>query len=144
MTMNKSLRVTTSVDLDASIANVWHALTDKDMIKQYFWGTEIKTDWKECSPISFSGTYEGTSYEDKGFILKFKKEAIISYSYWSSFWGTEFNPDELSIITYELTEKGTLTTLRVTQEGFKDTEARNHSLENWKEVLKNIRNLLEK
>ena len=114
------------------------------MIKKYFWGTDTKTDWKECSPISFSGKWEGVSYEDKGFILKFEKEKIFSYSYWSSFWGTEFNPDELSVITYELSEKGAQTTLRVTQEGFKDAETRNHSLENWKGVLKNIQELLKK
>ncbi|MCK9208239.1 MAG: SRPBCC domain-containing protein [Salinivirgaceae bacterium] len=114
------------------------------MIKQYFWGTEANTDWKEGSPISFSGTWEGAAYEDKGVILKIEKEKILRHSYWSSFWGTEYNVSDFSIITYELSKNGQQTTLAVTQEGFKDLQSRDHSIDNWKGILNNIKNLLEK
>lgn len=144
MAMDKSLILSTSIDIDASTDRVWFALTDKEMIKQYFWGTETKTDWKEGSPISFFGTWEGATYEDKGTILKVEKEKIFRYSYWSSFWGTPFNENDFCIITYELSKKGQQTTLTVTQEGFKDIESRDHSGDNWKGVLANIKNLLEK
>lgn len=144
MAIDKSLKVTTSIDLDTSIDKVWFALTDKEMIKQYFSGTETNTDWKEGSPISFSGTWEGTAYEDKGFILKIEKEKILKHSYWSSFWGTEYDADDLSIITYELSKNGQHSTLTVTQEGFKDMNSRDHSVNNWKGILTNIKNLLEK
>jgi uncharacterized protein YndB with AHSA1/START domain len=142
--MDKSLKLSTSIELSAPIDKVWFALTDKEMIKQYFWGTEIKTDWKEGSPISYSGTWEGTPYEDKGFILKIEKEKILKHSYWSSFWGAVYNTDDFSIITYELSKNGTLTTLTLSQEGFKDVTSRDHSVENWNVVLANIRSLLEK
>ena len=142
--MDKNLKLTASIDLKVSIDKVWFALTDKEMIKQYFWGTEINSDWKEGSPISYSGTWEGTAYEDKGFILKIEKNKTLKHSYWSSFWGTEFNPDDVSIITYELSENGDVTTLTVTQEGFKDQQSRDHSVGNWNGILTNIKNLLEK
>ncbi len=142
--MNKQLTLTTSIIINAPVDKVWFALTDKETIKQYFWGTETITDWKEGSPISFTGTWEGTTYEDKGFILKIEKEKIFKHSYWSSFWGTDYNPNDFSVITYELIQKGNQTNLTVTQEGFKDEQSRDHSIGNWQGVLENIKNLLEK
>jgi len=142
--MNKQLTLTTSIIINAPFDKVWFALTDKETIKQYFWGTETITDWKEGSPISFTGTWEGTTYEDKGFILKIEKEKIFKHSYWSSFWGTDYNPNDFSVITYELIKNGNQTNLTVTQEGFKDEQSRDHSIGNWQGVLENIKNLLEK
>src|SRR5512145_998986 len=104
--MDKNLKLMASIDLNTSIDKIWFALTDKEMIRQYFWGTETNTDWKEGSPISFTGTWEGTTYEDKGYILKIEKEKIFKYSYWSSFWGTTYNTDDFSIITYEISKNG--------------------------------------
>jgi uncharacterized protein YndB with AHSA1/START domain len=141
--MNKQLKLSASIDINAPIEKVWFALTNKEMIKQYFWGTETNTDWKKGSPISFTGTWEGTTYEDKGFILEIEKEKIFKHSYWSSFWGTDYNPEDLSIITYEVSTNGLQTTLSVTQEGFKDEQSREHSVGNWKGILDNIKNLVE-
>lgn len=142
--MDKNLKLTVSINLNVPVDKVWFALTDKEMIKQYFWGTEVNSDWNAGSPISYSGTWEGTAYEDKGFILKIEKNKTLKHSYWSSFWGTEYNADDVSIITYELSENGEVTTLTVTQEGFKDQQSRDNSVGNWNGILTNIKNLLEK
>lgn len=142
--MDKNLKLTTSIDVNASTEKVWFALTDKETIKQYFWGTETNTDWKEGSLISFAGTWEGSTYEDKGYILQIEKEKLLKHSYWSSFWGTAYNPDDFSTITYELSKNGEQTNLKITQEGFADEKSRDHSVDNWKGILDNIKNLLEK
>jgi len=68
----------------------------------------------------------------------------LKHSYWSSFWGTEYHADDVSIITYELSGNGELTTFTVTWEGFKDQQSHDHSVENWNGILANIKNLLEK
>ena len=141
--MDKNLKLAASIDINASTEKVWFALTDKETIKQYFWGTETNTDWKEGSPISFSGTWEGTAYEDKGFILIIDKEKIFKHSYWSSFWGTAYNPDDFSFITYQLSKNGEQTNLTVTQEGFKDKKSRDQSVGHWNGILDNIKTLLE-
>jgi hypothetical protein len=47
-------------------------------------------------------------------------------------------------ITYENSISGEKTILRVTQDGFKDEQSLNHSVGNWKGILENIKNLLEK
>lgn len=144
MTLDKSIKVTTSIDINASIESVWFALTNKEMIKQYFFGTETNTDWREGSPVSFSGIWEGTEYEDKGIILKIEKGKLLKYSYRSSFWGEEYSIDDFSIITYELSKNGQYTVLAVCQEGFKDLQSGEHSLNSWREILSNIKNLIQK
>ena len=141
--MDKKIKITTSIDLNCPAWKTWQALTDKEMIRQYLWGTETNTDWKQDSPITFSGTWDGTAYEDKGFILKIEKEKLLKYSYWSSFSGTEFHPDNFSIVTFEIAGNGKQTTLSITQEGFIDMTSRDHSIENWNMVLVNIKKLLE-
>ena len=83
--------------------------------------------------------------EDKGTVLKIEKEKLLQHDYWSSFWGNDVGTDERSIITYEIKpgedEQNVLT---VKQEGFKDSKSRDQSIEHWKGILKNIKNLLEK
>ena len=65
------------IEINASKENVWHALTDPEMIKQYLFGTTVTTDWKVGSPITYQGEWEGKKYEDKGKILEFEKEKKI-------------------------------------------------------------------
>ncbi len=142
--MDKTLKISTSIDLDVPSNKVWFALTDTEMIKQYLWGTETATDWKVGSPIIFSGKWGETTFEDKGFILEVEKEKLFKYNYWSSFWGENSNTDDYCIITYELSEHGSQTRLTVSQEGFKDVQSRDHTLENWNGVLNSLKNLLEK
>jgi hypothetical protein len=47
-----------TITINTPIDKVWFALTDKEMIEKYFWGTETSTDWKEGSFISFAGIWE--------------------------------------------------------------------------------------
>lgn len=143
--MDKTLKLTEAISINATAVEIWSALTNKELIKEYFWGTETNTDWKEGSQISFTGMWEGKTYEDKGTVLKVEKEKLLQHDYWSSFWGNDVGPDERSIITYEITGNGNAeTTLTVKQEGFKDASSRDHSIGNWQGILKNIKNLLEK
>jgi uncharacterized protein YndB with AHSA1/START domain len=145
MTMDKTLKLAEAININATAAEVWNALTNKELIKEYFCGTETNTDWKEGSPISFTGTWEGKTYEDKGTVLKVEKEKLLQHDYWSSFWGNDVGAYERSVITYEISgNRNTETTLTVKQEGFKDASSPDHSISNWQGILKNIKKLLEK
>ena len=59
-----------SIHIDALPSRVWNGLTNPVMIKQYFFGTDVISDWREGSTIRFRGNYEGVDYEDRGVILK--------------------------------------------------------------------------
>jgi uncharacterized protein YndB with AHSA1/START domain len=57
---------TAEIEIDAPPTKVWSALTDPDQIKQYMFGSEVVTDWRQGSQIVWKGEYEGKEYEDKG------------------------------------------------------------------------------
>lgn len=141
MDHKRTLHVTETIN--APMAAVWKALTDKQQIKQYFFGTEAKSSWQPGSPITFTGTWEGQTYEDKGTVLEVEEEKLLRFNYWSSMSGMEDIPENYTIITYQLVPKQGQTHLTVTQQGFRNQEAYEHSVQGWKEVLKNLKSLLE-
>jgi uncharacterized protein YndB with AHSA1/START domain len=134
----------------APVVEVWGALTNPDLIKQYFFGTNTTTDWKVGSPIKFTGEWQGKTYEDKGTILAFEPNKLIRYNYWSSMSGIEDKPENYVIVTYEVASnngggdnKGS-TTITITQENIPDEKMKEHSEENWKKVIDGLKKLVEK
>lgn len=142
--MSSPIATEISIEIQAPLAQVWDALVNPDVIREYFFGTEAESSWKVGSPVLFKGTWEGTAYEDKGIVLKNNFEKEIQYTYWSSFSGTEDVPANYATITYLLASKGNVTTLTVKQSGYKTEEQKSHSEGNWKMVLENIKSILEK
>ena len=134
----------TSITFNAPIADVWKGLTDPAMVKQYFFGTNLKSDLKVGSPITFSGEWEGKTYEDGGIILDIEPPRSLKYTYWSSMSGTEDKPENYANITYELAETEGQTTLTIIQDGVKSQEALEHSEQNWQSVLGGLKTLVEK
>ena len=51
--MSRGFDATRTVTIDASWATVWDALTNPAMVMQYMHGTNLSTDWKVGSPISW-------------------------------------------------------------------------------------------
>jgi uncharacterized protein YndB with AHSA1/START domain len=141
--MENSLIVEVSIEIQASKVSVWKALTDPDQIKKYLFGTETVSDWKPGSPITFSGVWEGKPYMDKGTILEIETEKVLKYNYWSSFSGTEDKPENYANVIYSLEEKNGETVFSILQDGIKTKEARDHSKQNWKMVMNNLKELLE-
>jgi uncharacterized protein YndB with AHSA1/START domain len=141
--MADKLVATRSVSIKAPLARVWQALTDPEMIRKYFYGTETTTNWKVGSPIRFHGVWEGKPYEDKGTILAFEKHKLIKYNYWSSFSGVPDIPENYNDITYLLTQVNDEVVYSVLQEGIRDEQTRAHSETNWGVVMDQMKKLLE-
>ena len=87
--MSRGFEAVKTVTIDARKAEVWDALTKPDKIKEYMHGTNVSTDWKEGSPISWKGEWKGKPYEDKGQILEVQPQKRLSYTHWSPMSGTE-------------------------------------------------------
>jgi len=133
----------TTINIKAPAAKVWKGLTDPELVKQYFFGTTLKSDWKEGSPITFSGEWEGKAYEDKGTILEIIPGEYLKYSYWSSMSGTEDKPGNYANVSYRVTEKDGVTSLEVIQDGIKDDASKEHSEKNWQMVFGGLKKILE-
>ena len=143
MQMDKALKVEKTVVIHASPDVVWHALTDRETIKKYFFGTEAISEWKEGSSLIFQGEWEGKTYQDKGTILAAEPGILLQYNYWSGFSGLEDAPENYSLVTYRMTSEPGQTTLRLTQEGFPSEVAKAHAEGGWDMVLDNLKKLLE-
>ena len=141
--MNKKLTATATVTIDAPVERVWAALTKPDIIKRYFFGTDTHTDWKVGGPIQFTGEFNGKSYKDKGTVLAFEPHRFIQYEYWSSLSGLEDKPENYLTISYYLTSLESKTPLDITQENVRDEATKNHSEENWRQVLANLKRVVE-
>jgi uncharacterized protein YndB with AHSA1/START domain len=142
--MSANLIAKAAITIQAPASKVWEALTTPELIKQYFFGTNAVSEWKEGSSLEFKGEWEGRSYADKGTILKMVPEKLFQYSYFSPLSGLEDAPENYANIIYELDEENGQTTLSVKQENLADEKIREQSEKNWNTVLNNLKELLEK
>jgi len=138
-----NLSLSTSIEINASASKVWKALTDAAIVKQYFFGTNVKSDWKKGGPIIWEGEWEGKTYQDKGIILDIDPGKYVKYNYWSSMSGTEDKPENYADITYGLEEKNGTTLLTITQGNIKDEESKGHSEQNWQSVFGKMKEMVE-
>lgn len=139
-----SFSINKEVAIQASVTQVWKALTTPALIKQYLYGTDTKSEWKEGSSITFTGSYEGTSYVDKGTILRFDPEKTLKYSYLSSFSDLEDVPENYAILTFALNRHQNTTTLQLTQENILSKESAEHSDKSWDMILTQLKSIAEK
>jgi uncharacterized protein YndB with AHSA1/START domain len=142
--MKHGITARETITIHATASQVWDALTTPEIIKRYFFGTNVISDWKEGSPIIFKGEWDGKAYEDKGTILDVEAPKLFRYNYWSSMSGMEDEPENYLTITYELFENEGATTLNVTQENIRDEKTKEHSEENWRKILNDMKALLER
>jgi len=142
--MAKGLVAETSVRVDASPAQVWKALTTPRLIKMYLMGTDVSSDWQEGSAITYKGEFQGKQYHDKGIIKKIVPEKILQSTYWSSMSGKEDKPENYKLVTYAITSRDDQTVVTLTQDNNSNEKEKEHSTENWKKVLNELKKVVER
>jgi uncharacterized protein YndB with AHSA1/START domain len=136
------------LEIDASAADVWDALTNPEKTKKYMFGSEVESDWKVGSTILWKGVVEGKEVVHlKGVIEEVEPGRMVRYS---CFWpgsGDEDEPSNYTHVTYELSERDGRTLLTVSQGDFSkftDGVIRfNHTIESWDAVFLALQELLE-
>lgn len=141
--MKNNLITETSISVDATPAQVWKALTTPKLVKKYLMGTDVSSDWKEGSTITYTGEYEGKKYHDKGIIKKIEPEIILQSTYWSSMSGKEDKPENYNLVTYKITKRDNKTVITLSQDNNATKKEKEHSTENWKMVLKKLKEVVE-
>lgn len=140
---NKDIMANAAVTINTPVAKVWKALVSPDMIKQYMFGTNVVTDWKEGSPIVWQGEWQGKAYEDKGKILKVEREHLLQYSHFSPLSGQPDVPENYHTLKIELSAKGQQTNVSLSQNNNATEQDREHSEEMWQTMLDGLKKLLE-
>jgi uncharacterized protein YndB with AHSA1/START domain len=132
-----------SIVIDAPPSQVWHALTTPASIKQYMFGTEMKSDWKEGSPVTWKGEWQGRSYEDKGVIKQFKPNQALQYTHFSPLAGLPDQPENYHTVTIQLSPEGDRTRVSLTQDNNSTEEELSHSEKNWEMMLGGLKKFVE-
>jgi uncharacterized protein YndB with AHSA1/START domain len=141
--MAKGLTATATETLHAAKGRVWQALVDPAAIKQYMFGADVVSDWREGSPIVWKGEWKGKPYEDKGVILRVKPNETLEYTHYSPLTGAPDVPDSYHTVTVTLTGEGAQTRVSIAQDNNADDEARKHSEANWNAMLGGLRKYVE-
>lgn len=141
--MNRELSIHKSIKFNAEKSIVWDALVNPNIIKEYLFGTEVISEWKAGSAMIFQGEWEGQKYKDKGNIFAIEPEKLFQYNYWSRFSGLEDKEDNYSLITYLVEEENGQTILTLTQQGFANDQAKEHSDVSWSMILEKMKELIE-
>ena len=141
--MNKTFTSKSTIVINAPASKVWDALIKPELIKQYLFGTEVKTDWQVGSPIAYKGEWEGKAYEDKGKVLQIEKEKLLVSTFWSSLSVLADIPENYKTVRYELSAENNGTRLTITQDNNNSQEEANNSAQNWKAVLAEMKKLIE-
>jgi uncharacterized protein YndB with AHSA1/START domain len=132
-----------SVVINASRERVWDALTRPELVKQYFFGTNLVTDWTVGSELFFRGEWNGKPYEDKGTVLSFEPMDSLSFNYWSAFSGLEDRSEIRQIVRYRLEDTSNGVLVTVDQSNVDTQEHADHGAKNWQGVLEGLKKLVE-
>lgn len=134
-------RATTTIHANA--ATIWDALTDPVQIKQYMFGTDVQSGWKEGSAITWKGEWQGKAYEDRGEIVKMIPNRLLQYTHYSPLGGQPDKPENYHTVTIDLAENGEQTNVALAQNGNATEEAREHSAKNWAMMLDGLKKMIE-
>jgi uncharacterized protein YndB with AHSA1/START domain len=133
-----------TVTINAEVSDVWKALVDPELIKQYLFGSEVVTDWKEGSPVIYKGTYQGKTFEDKGVIVTVEPEKLLIMTHWSPLSGTADVPENYHTVEYNIISGYDGTHVSITQDKCASEEEQKQNSEFWSTVLQGLKKLLEK
>ena len=134
----------TSIRIDAPATEVWKTITTPAGIKKYLMGTDVSSDWKECSSIHYEGEYKDKKYHDKGVIKKMEPNKLFQSTYWSSVGGKEDKPENYNLVSYRLTEENGKTLVILSQDNIVSEQEKEHVADNWKSVLQKLKEVVEK
>lgn len=141
--MNKNVIARSSINIDVPTEKVWNALVTPEAIKQYMFGTNVVSAWREGTPIVWKGECQGKSYEDKGMILQITPQQLLQYTHFSSLSGLPDVPENYHTVTIELSAHDGHSHVSLTQVNNPSEEARAHSEKNWGMMLASLKKFLE-
>lgn len=138
--------------LHASPAAIWRALTTPDLMKKYFLGADVESDFKPGSPITWHGEWKGKPFEDKGEILEVKPNQRLAFSHFSPMAGKPDAPENYHRLEFELQPQANdtaQTRVTLSQSNMvggataSDTQHRAEYEKNWTQVLDGLKKVTE-
>ena len=126
--------------IETTPEKLWEALTSSEFSKRYWFGTELKTDWKVGSP--FALVMNGTT-TDTGEILEADRPRRLSYSF-QHVLDDEMRSERPTKVVFTIEPHGKLVKLTLTHEGFAEGNKHLDGIsKGWPAILSSLKSLLE-
>jgi uncharacterized protein YndB with AHSA1/START domain len=138
-----NLTAQASVTINAPRSAVWHALTSKSALKQFMFGSDVTSEWREGSPVTWKGEWKGRAYEDRGVVLVAQPERKLSYSHFSPLTGKPDIPENYHTVTIDLSDASGQTAVALSQDRNESEQERVHSEQNWTTMLESLKKYVE-
>ena len=135
-----------TVVINALTTNVWKALTQPFLMKQWMGEDEmnlhIQTSWAVNTPITISG-FHHLPFVNKGTILEFDEEKVLSYSHNSSLSRLPDEPENYSVIKFNLSPAEKQTALTLTISNFPTETIYRHMEFYWQSTIVLLKKFVE-
>jgi uncharacterized protein YndB with AHSA1/START domain len=126
--------------IETTPEKLWEALTSSEFSKRYWFGTELKTDWKVGSP--FALVMNGTT-TDTGEILEADRPRRLSYSF-QHVLDDEMRSERPTKVVFTIEPHGKLVKLTLTHEDFEDgSKLLDGISRGWPAILSSLKSMLE-
>jgi uncharacterized protein YndB with AHSA1/START domain len=135
---------TSSVTVNVPPGKVWDIITDPAATKDFMFGAELATDWTVGGPITWSGTWDGKAYQDKGVILEVEPGHRLVYTHFSPLTGQEDKPENYHTLTWTLQDQDGRTRLALSQDNNPSAEAAEHSKGMWDRLVADVKKIAER
>ena len=146
------LFVENTIQIKASAAKVWDALTNPEQTKKYMFGCETVSDWQVGSSLLWRGQYEGADMDFvKGDIVSIEPNKLLVYTTIDPNSTIDDTSENYLTVTYRLTEsENGATIFHVSQgdynqvaEGERRYKEASNNGEGWMPILIQIKQLCE-
>lgn len=105
-----------TLTLQTSPDNVWDALTNPEIVKQWQYGCALITTWEVGSPIEFVAEWQGQVFKQWGIVLEMNPYESLKYSLFAPRPDLEDKPENYFTMQYVLTAESGQTKLQIIQE----------------------------
>ena len=127
--------------IETTREKLWEALTSSEFSRRYWFGTELKSDWKVGSKLAL--VMNGT-VTDTGEILEADRPQRLSYTFKHEL-DDEMRNEKPSKVVFMLEQHGSFVKLTLTHEGFADNSRLLDGISRgWPAILSSLKSLLEK
>ena len=120
---------------------LWQALTDGELTKQYYYGTEIRSDMQVGSPFRYFDGEENVLLDGQILEIDPPRRLVTTFT---ALWSPDVAADPPSKLTWEIEQMGEACRLRMIHDGLVADSATMHEVAGgWSHILSGLKTLLE-
>ena len=126
--------------IETTPEKLWEALTNSEFSRRYWWGTEVKSDWKVGSP--FALVMNGTT-TDVGEVLEVDRPRRLSYTFHHVL-SEAARKERPTKVVFNLEPHGALVKLTLRHEDFEQGSVILDGIsKGWPAILSSLKSMLE-